>query len=101
MVVVVCLSSRPGSVIVISGQGQEIDIKLLDRGSDQQCASVEEIERARNEIHQIAILATTGQLYTCNGTPGWRHVAFINMTDTSYNCPTGLNLTSYSKRTCG
>ena len=30
-----------------------------------------------------------------------RHVAFINMTDTSYNCPTGLNLTSYSKRTCG
>jgi hypothetical protein len=23
------------------------------------------------------------------------------MTDTSYNCPTGLRLTSYSKRTCG
>ena len=23
------------------------------------------------------------------------------MTNTSYNCPTGLNLTSYSKRTCG
>ena len=23
------------------------------------------------------------------------------MTDTSYDCPTGLNLTSYSKRTCG
>ena len=23
------------------------------------------------------------------------------MTDTSYNCPTGLKLTSYSKRTCG
>ena len=39
--------------------------------------------------------------YACNGTPGWRRVAFINMTDTSYNCPTGLNLTSYSKRTCG
>ena len=39
--------------------------------------------------------------YTCNGTPGWRRVAFINMTDTSYNCPTGLGLTSFSKRTCG
>ena len=25
----------------------------------------------------------------------------INMTDANYNCPTGLNLTSYSKRTCG
>ena len=55
-------------------------------------------ESARNEIYEIAnaILATT-----CNGTPGWRRVAFINMTDTSYNYPTGLNLTSYSKRTCG
>ena len=39
--------------------------------------------------------------HTCNGTPGWRRVAFINMTDTSYNCPTGFNLTSLSKRTCG
>ena len=36
----------------------------------------------------------------CGG-PGWRRVAFINMTDTNYNCPTGLNLTSHSKRTCG
>ena len=38
----------------------------------------------------------------CNGS-GWRRIAFINMTDISYNtyCPTGLNLTSYSKRTCG
>ena len=38
----------------------------------------------------------------CSG-PGWRRVAFINMTNsvTSYDCPTGLNLTSYSKRTCG
>ena len=40
-------------------------------------------------------------MYTCNGTPGWRQVVFINMTDTSYDCPPGLNPTSYSKRTCG
>ena len=32
---------------------------------------------------------------------GGLRIAFINMTNTSYNCPTGLNLTSYSKRTCG
>ena len=44
---------------------------------------------------------TTTSTYTCNGTPGWRRIAFINMTDTSYICPTGLSLTSYSKRTCG
>ena len=57
-------------------------------------------ERARNGIHQLVESVIIGE-YTCNGTPGWRRVAFINMTDTSYNCPTGLNLTSYSKRTCG
>ena len=94
-----------GSVTIISGQRQMIDAQILDGGDDDQCPSAEAIERARNELHQIAnsvILATTGhQLHTCNGTPGWRRVAFINMTDTSYNCPTGLNLTSYSKRTCG
>ena len=108
------LSPGPGSIIVVSGQEQKTSTKVLEEGGDYQCASVEgrecapieEREKARNEIHRIAnsaILATTGHVYryTCNGTPGWRRVAFINMTDTSYNCPTGLNLTSYSKRTCG
>ena len=52
-------------------------------------------------IEQTTASPTTDPLYTCNGTPGWRQVVFINMTDTSYNCPPGLNLTSYSKRTCG
>ena len=106
MLVVVCLSPGPGSVIIVSGQGQKTDVKVLEEGGDYQCASMEDRERARNEIHQIAnsaILAAiaTGHIHTCNGTSGWRRVAFINVTDTSYNCPTGLNLTSYSKRTCG
>ena len=68
------LTPGPGSVIIISGQGQKMDIKVLDRNDNQQCASMEEIGRARNEIRQIsnsAILATTGHIHTCNGTPGW------------------------------
>ena len=73
-----------------------IDAQILDEGGDGQCAPMEASEKVRNEIQRIvnsAILATTGhQLHTCNGTPGWRRVAFINMTDTSYNCPAGLNL---------
>ena len=98
------LSLSPGAVITASGEGQMAGVKVLESEYDQQCASMEERERARNELHQLAnsaILAVTGPLYTCNGTPEWRHVTFINMTDTSYNCPTGLSLTSYSKRTCG
>ena len=82
-----------------SGQGQMTNVKVLERANDWQCPLVEERETARNELHQIAssVIAST----ICNGTPGWRRVAFVNMTDTSYNCPAGLNLTSYSKRTCG
>ena len=101
--VVACLSLVPGSVIMISGQGQKTDVQVLERGDDWQCPPMEERERARNRIHQIANSAIIGHIYryTCNGTPGWRRVAFINVTDTSYNCPTGLSLTSYSKRTCG
>ena len=41
--------------------------------------------------------ATPGQ---CGG-PGWRRVVFLNMTDPSHVCPAGLNLTTYSRRTCG
>ncbi len=41
-----------------------------------------------------------GPIPSCGG-PGWRKVAFIDMTDTSQNCPQGLTLTGYSKRSCG
>ena len=36
----------------------------------------------------------------CGG-PGWRTVVFLNMTDPSHVCPTGLSHTTYSRRTCG
>ena len=39
--------------------------------------------------------------WSCGGTGGWRRVAFLNMTNPSHVCPTGLNLTTYSRRTCG
>ena len=94
--------SAPGSVKTASGQGQMTNtIMVLRGGGNGQCSSMEERERARSDIRQIAIQSVSEYRFTCNGTPGWRRVAFINMTDTSYNCPAGLNLTSYSKRTCG
>ena len=39
--------------------------------------------------------------WSCGGTGGWRRVAFLNMTEPSHVCPAGLNLTTYSRRTCG
>ena len=44
--------------------------------------------------------ASTPLSKTCGG-PGWRTVAFINMTDPNQNCPQRLNLTDYSIRSCG
>ena len=40
-------------------------------------------------------------LYTCGGTGGWRRVVYIDMRDSCTNCPSGWQLTSFSKRTCG
>ncbi len=37
---------------------------------------------------------------TCGG-PGWTRVAYINMTDPNQQCPQGLQLTGYSRRSCG
>jgi hypothetical protein len=34
-----------GPVTIISSQGQEIDIKILDRGDDQQCALMDDREQ--------------------------------------------------------
>ena len=37
----------------------------------------------------------------CGGTGGWRRVVYLNMTDPNTTCPSGWNMTGYSKRTCG
>ena len=42
-----------------------------------------------------------GMTWSCGGTGGWRRVVFLNMTDSSHVCPTGLKLTNYLRRTCG
>jgi hypothetical protein len=55
--VVVCLSPGPGSVIIISGQRQIVDAQILDGGDDQQCASIEEREKGRNEIANSVVAA--------------------------------------------
>ena len=39
--------------------------------------------------------------YTCGGTGGWRRAVYLDMTDPNTNCPSGWQLTGYSKRTCG
>ena len=40
-------------------------------------------------------------VHTCAGTGGWRRAVYMDMTDPSTNCPSGWNMTGYSKRSCG
>ena len=39
--------------------------------------------------------------FSCGGTGGWRRVVYLNFTDPNTTCPSGWQLTSHSKRTCG
>ena len=39
--------------------------------------------------------------YTCGGEGGWRRVVYLNMSDPTTSCPSGWQLGSYSRRSCG
>lgn len=84
-------------------QSQVLNAEVL-QSTGEQCPPSEDIERAQNEIYQNVSSIVDRFLayrYSCNGSPGWKRVEFINMSDTSYNCPPGIMLTTYSKRSCG
>ena len=51
---VLCLSA-PGSVSIASGQGEMTDLKVLERGDDGKCSSMEEREREQ-EMKSIKLL---------------------------------------------
>ena len=40
-------------------------------------------------------------VHTCGGTHDWRRAVYLDMKDHNTNCPSGWNMTGYSKRTCG
>ena len=52
------------------------------------------------EEHDTQTSIELMKLFTC-GSAGWRRVVYLDMTDSNTNCPSGWQLTSYSKRTCG
>ena len=53
-----------------------------------------------NQTLTEQIINNSGGL-KCGGTWGWRRVVYLDMTDPNTNCPSGWNMTGYSKRTCG
>ena len=77
------------------------EVKPLPLDEQGQCPSLQERERVRAEISAEVREILSAPLYSCNGSPGWRRVGFVNMTDSSQDCPPGLNLTSHPIRSCG
>ena len=54
----------------------------------------EEIINNRESIYDTAE-------FKCGGIWGWRRAVYLDMTNPNTNCPSGWNMTGYSKRTCG
>ena len=84
-------SSPEKKDMTINNQALTTDPSLTDSVSSTDVVTMLE---STNEA------STTLPSETCGG-PGWRRVAFLNMTDPNQNCPQGLSLTEYSIRSCG
>ena len=73
------------------------------------CADTEEslqlhqnlLNNFTHQLETIQDYVEQPPVHTCGGTGGWRRVVYLDMTDPSTTCPSGWNMTGYSKRTCG
>ena len=89
--------------MISTTNGQPASVEEVTHQSDPgTCPSDEDRETAIRVLseHARKTLRKLFEEQTCGGTTGWKRVAFVNMTDPNTNCPPGLSLTSFSKRTC-
>ena len=73
---------------------------VLQTDNTYVCPSEDVVEATNNQIMQDIRDLISARFETCGGI-GWRHFAYLDMTDSTMQCPPGLTETSYSKRTCG
>ncbi len=71
-----------------------------DMGEQGTCTCPTALPMTTTQPSAMTTQPPTGPSERCGG-PGWRKVASLGMTNTSQNCPQGLTLTDYSKRSCG
>ena len=94
------LDSLMATAAQLSTDHQEIQINI----SHVQCMDTEQ-HMQNNVIHKSETPKNNVTLipngYNCGGTRGWRRVIYLDMTDPHTTCPSGWNMTEYSKRTCG
>ena len=61
-----------------------------------------DLTHVKNDLAQLnRTINLITPIHTCGGTGSWRRVVYLDMTDPNTNCPSGWQLTSHSRRTCG
>ena len=93
------LDSLTATAAQLSSDHQEIQTNT----SDVQCMDTQPSVHI-NLTHQqetIKDCIESQPVYSCGGTRGWRRAVYLDMTDPHTTCPSGWNMTGYSKRTCG
>ena len=87
--------------------GVERELSDLNNTANMICDKIEEHDNEINtELMKINETLTKQIInncdgFKCGGTWGWRRAVYLDMTDPNTNCPSGWNMTGYSKRTCG
>ena len=80
------------------GEPVRVPGKVLSGSATDTCPSEQDMLNIQNEFS----LNVSTLIFNCGG-PGWRRVGYLDMTDPSQSCPSGLALKTYSPglRSCG
>ena len=90
------LDSLMATAVQLASDHQEIQSNI----SDVQCMDTAQ-DNLTHQLETIKDCIESPPVYSCGGTGGWRRVVYLDMTDSYTTCPSGWNMTGYSKRTCG
>ena len=93
------LDSLMATAAQLSSDQQEIQTNI----SDVQCMNTQQSlqDNLTQQLETIKDCIENPPVYSCGGTEGWRRVVYLDMTDPHATCPSGWNMTGFSKRTCG
>ena len=79
-----------------------VELKHLAISQIREASSLrEDLNNLTHQLETIQDYVEQLPVHTCGGTGGWRRAVYLDMTDSSTACPSGWNMTGYSKRTCG
>ena len=92
------ISSMKNEIATISGLNSTANM-ICDKIEEHDNQITTELIKINETLTEQIINNRDG--LKCGGTWGWRRAVYLDMTDPNTNCPSGWNMTGYSKRTCG